>query len=173
MAVKQISTQEGISPQLIPMIDIMFLLLLFFMLGADMGQREFEEVRLPVADGVKEDKEEVGSKSRPLTVNCYHLAENEVNCPAYANIDTCVVEAHWRIGIKGIDYAPDKLKDVMEKEASTERTDSKNLLLSERKVQIRADGSALYGHVQKVMNTCAEVGIYKIEIGAAAKVENN
>jgi biopolymer transport protein ExbD len=170
VAVKQVQTQEGINPQIIPMIDIMFLLLLFFMLGADMGQREFEEVKLPQADGVKEDKDPAPGETRPLTVNCYHLYETEVKCPAYEAGNVCVNDAHWRIGIKGIDYTPDKLKDVLEKEAASDRKDTTNLLISERKVQIRADGSALYGHVQKVMNTCAEVGIYKIEIGAALKM---
>ncbi|HVY60956.1 MAG TPA: biopolymer transporter ExbD [Planctomycetota bacterium] len=172
MAVKQVQTSEGINPQIIPMIDIMFLLLLFFMLGADMGQRELEEVKLPVADGVKEDKGDSMGDKRPLTVNCYHVYETEATCPAYAAGNVCVNDAHWRIGIKGVDYSPDKLKDVLEKEAALERHDTTNLLISERLVQIRADASALYGHVQKVMNTCAEVGIYKVEIGAAAKVEN-
>jgi len=168
MAVKQIQTSEGINPQIIPMIDIMFLLLLFFMVGADMGQREFEDVKLPVADQVKPDDNEVGSKGRPLTVNCYHIDEREVGCKAYIDGQTCVEESHWKIGIKGIDYAPDKLKDVLEREAALERNDPANPTISEKKVQIRADQSALYGHVQKIMNTCGEVGIYKVEIGAAA-----
>ena len=38
------------------MIDIMFLLLLFFMLGADMGQREKEELILPNADKIKDEE---------------------------------------------------------------------------------------------------------------------
>jgi biopolymer transport protein ExbD len=170
MAVKQIQTSEGINPQIIPMIDIMFLLLLFFMLGADMGQRELEEVRLPVADQVKEDKDDGDKKSRPLVVNCYHLDEREAPCKPYADGATCTDERHWRIGIKGIDYEPDKLREVLNREADLERNDPSNPTISERKVQIRADQSALYGHVQKVMNTCAEVGIYKVEIGAAAAV---
>ena len=54
--------QEEIPCNLIPMIDIMFLLLLFFMLGADMGQRELEDVILPKALNVKEEKGDVGVK---------------------------------------------------------------------------------------------------------------
>ncbi len=168
MAVKQLVLAEGINPQLIPMIDVMFLLLLFFMLGADMGQRELEEVKLPIAEDVKEDKQE---RVRPLTVNCYHLGDHEVPCSHYAAGAVCVDDQHWRIGIKGKDYTPEQLKPVLDSEAELERKDPNNKLLSERQVQIRADQSALYGHVQKVMNTCAEVGIYKVEIGAAAKVD--
>ena len=32
---------------------------------------------------------------------------------------------------------------------------------------IRADQAALYSYVQRAMNSCADAGIYKIEIGAA------
>ena len=44
MSRKKGGAAEHVNPNLIPMIDIMFLLLLFFMLGADMSQRELEEV---------------------------------------------------------------------------------------------------------------------------------
>jgi biopolymer transport protein ExbD len=38
---------------------------------------------------------------------------------------------------------------------------------SDRTVLVRADASAPYGFVQEVMNSCAKVGIYKLECGAA------
>ena len=43
------SSESEISPNLVPMIDIMFLLLLFFMLSADMSQHDQEELKLPQA----------------------------------------------------------------------------------------------------------------------------
>ena len=49
MGFKTIKAEEDVSPNLIPMIDIMFLLLLFFMLNADMSQRELEELTPPIA----------------------------------------------------------------------------------------------------------------------------
>src|SRR4051812_21814763 len=98
MAVRQIVTQESINPNIIPMIDIMFLILLFFMLSADMGNRELEEVILPLADNVQEDKDSDG-KSRPITVNCYH--DYDVNCSNYGPNKICVDDNHWRIGIRG------------------------------------------------------------------------
>jgi biopolymer transport protein ExbD len=164
MAVKQIVTQESINPNLIPMIDIMFLILLFFMLSADMGARELEDVILPIATNVVKDETEENPKASPrLLINCYHP---EV-CKIYDAGEVCVDDDHWKIGIRGTDYTKDTLKERLQKEADVDR-DPNNLTVSERKVQIRADRSALYGHVQRVMNTCAEVGIYKIEIGAAA-----
>ena len=39
------SIVEEIAPNLIPLVDIMFLLLLFFILGTDMGHRQLEDVK--------------------------------------------------------------------------------------------------------------------------------
>lgn len=157
------------SPNLIPMIDIMFLLLLFFMLGADMSQRELEEVILPHAKSVKEDKggEEVGKKR--LTINVYHKYRSaNFICPAVERGDVCRDVKHWLIGVRGKDFTDlEKLRAFLDKDAAEFRTDPKNPTISERKVMIRADAAAPYGRVQVVMNTCTKVGIYKIECGAA------
>ncbi|HEV3029560.1 MAG TPA: biopolymer transporter ExbD, partial [Planctomycetota bacterium] len=63
--------QDTLAPNLIPMIDIMFLLLLFFMLGADMGQRSLEEVQLPLADSAENEPPRTGPDSR-VTINAHH-----------------------------------------------------------------------------------------------------
>ncbi|MBI4600872.1 MAG: biopolymer transporter ExbD [Planctomycetes bacterium] len=177
--------QEDVAPNLIPMIDIMFLLLLFFMLGADMGQRELEEVMLPKALAVKEEKEsEKTEGEEKLVVNVYHLYD--VECGSYGEdpvtkkLLTCRDASHWRIGIKGTDY-PDrkKLEARLKVEGDRGRVGKMDKLssgqqvpISERPVMIRADASAPYGQVQEVVNSCAKVGIYKIECGAARPPES-
>ncbi len=170
---KRLQVQEEISPNLIPMIDIMFLLLLFFMLGADMGQRELEEVVLPKALAVKEEKEVIGEKNDKIVVNVYHLYD--VVCEAYKGNKVCREKKHWRIGIRGRDFTdPKQLEIYLKREGDASRAAPMNALstgqavpFSERTVSIRADASAPYGQVQEVVNTCAKVGIYKIECGAA------
>ena len=170
MAVKQVSSADSVAPNLIPMVDIMFLLLLFFMLGADMGQRELEDVMLPTAADVKEDKAETPKGSLPrVNINVYHSYDT-AKCANYTKEQPCTDESHWAIGVRGVDYTPETIKALLQKEADLERTDVNNLTISERRVMIRADRAALYGFVQKVMNACAEVGIYKVEIGAATKM---
>jgi len=173
----KLQVQEEISPNLIPMIDIMFLLLLFFMLGADMGQRELEEVMLPKALAVKEDREEPGGrKNDKLVVNVYHRYDGEAAaCVPYKNGDVCREKKHWRIGIRGRDFTDlKKLEAQLKIEADPLRTapaaklsSGQALPPSDRTVIVRADASAPYVYVQDVMNTCAKVGIYKIECGAA------
>jgi len=165
MAVKQVATQEGINPQIIPMIDIMFLLLLFFMVGADMGQRELEDVRLPLlAMAMPIDK--APDAVRSLTINCYHVPEAE--CREYAGDGICAEDTHWRIGIRGRDVAVEDLASVLEPFAAAHRKmlDPDVPLLSELPVQIRADRSILYGRVQAITSACGAVGIYRAEIGA-------
>jgi len=170
MAKKKSEAQHQ-NPNLIPMIDIMFLLLLFFMLGADMGQRELEEVMLPKASSMKEDKENKEKDKNKLTVNVYH--RYEVKCQFYEKNQVCRDDAHWRTGIKGKDYSePEKLGGYLKKEADASRgLDPKNPQVSELKVQIRADMSAPYGLAQRAMNTCAKAGIYKVEVGVARPMD--
>lgn len=160
--------QEDVSPNLIPMIDIMFLLLLFFMLGADMGHRELEEVSLPKAYSIKEDKDAKGKARDRLTINIYHRYPNELQCAAFAASRVCREESHWRIGIKGGDYNdPERLVTILKKEADLYRDKGKDGGASDRRVMVRADATSPYGFIQDVMNACARVGIYQIECGAA------
>ncbi len=162
--------QEDISPNVIPMIDIMFLLLLFLMVAADMGAREYEEVKLPIAKDIKEDKEEK-LKDKRLTVNVFHVYERDLRCDAFSGGDVCIDETHWKIGIKGQEYTRDGVKDFLKARADEKRPPNDLSAPSELRVMIRADQAALYGFVQKVMNGCALAGIYKIEFGAAEEVK--
>ncbi len=177
----KLKIEEDVSPNLVPMIDIMFLLLLFFMLSADMGQRELEEVHLPKAISVKEDKENKKKEEvERVTINVYH--DPKINCGEYRKGDVCrkmcdpntLKGGHWYIGIKGADFVPagtdiERLVKRLKKEADMQKgTDAKNPNISERRVMIRADASSPYEFAQRVMNSCAMAGIYKIEVGAAA-----
>jgi len=161
--------KEDISPNLIPMIDIMFLLLLFFMLGADMGQREKEELILPNADKVKEEKKE--REGSLTTINIHHQPDKGVACPIADNGGICRDESHWKWAISGHDYNKDTIKPQLQiladfnLQATPDPVAKKRL--SERKVLIRADKDAPYGDVQKVIEYAGVAGMYEIEIGAA------
>ncbi|MEK7447999.1 MAG: biopolymer transporter ExbD [Planctomycetota bacterium] len=174
--VRSIAAQDTIQPNLIPMVDIMFLLLLFLMLGSDMGQRELEAVILPKGIYVKEDKAPKGVvEEQRTTINVYHLQDSgvdSVQCEVYAKRETCRNPKHWRIAVRGKDFlAPDdkKFKELLKDEADIGRK-KKTDKVSERKIMLRADGSAPYSLVQGVMHSCAFAGIYKIECGAARVV---
>ena len=145
---------ETVAPNLVPMIDIMFLLLLFFMLSADMSQREIEDVALPPAESAKDDR---GNDAR-VTVNIYHAYD--VRCAEAAAGHVCREERHWRLGIRGRDFAdPAVLREWLQLETRP----------AECEVHIRADLSAPYGLAQRVMHACVKVGISRIEVGVAKK----
>ena len=69
--------------------------------------------------------------------------------------------------------SPDTIAEFLSVEASLELEDlppgapAGTKQLSKRRVMIRADGLAMYGYVQKVLEGCAKAGIYKIELAAA------
>jgi biopolymer transport protein ExbD len=163
--------KEDISPNLIPMIDIMFLLLLFFMLGADMGQREKEELILPNADKVKEEDKARHQGEFLTTINIHHSPDKGVVCPIADNGGICRDESHWKWAISGHDYNKDTIKPQLQILADLNLQSAPDPIakkkLSERKVLIRADKDAPYGDVQKVIEYCGVAGMYKIEIGAA------
>jgi biopolymer transport protein ExbD len=179
VAVKQVSAESAVAPNLVPMVDIMFLLLLFLMVVSDQSQRELEEVKLPQAKSVQEDKPDVDTTkidNQRLTINVYHGPE--ITCDNYDK-GLCRDDRHWRIGIKGEDFNETaaleaKLTQLVEidreKRGENVKVEAgKPKPPSEMKVMIRGDGAALYSHVQRAMNACGTVGIYKIEIGAAEK----
>src|SRR3989442_12800213 len=94
---RQGTLEEGVSPNLIPMIDIMFLLLLFFMLGADMSQRELTAVILPEASEVQEAKNEREKGAEYLTLNIHPMrdatSEQDAMSPTFRD------ESNWRFAI--------------------------------------------------------------------------
>ena len=163
--------EESISPNLIPMIDIMFLLLLFFMLSADMSQRQLEEVVLPQASHVKEDPNAGVEGETTTTINIHHSTEKGVNCAVYANGGVCREPTHWQWAIRGKDYNATSIRDQLQIEAQLHMETAMDVkahkILSALRVLIRADSGAPYGDVQKVIETCGTVGIYKVEVAAA------
>ena len=166
------AAEESVACNLIPMIDVMFLLLLFFMLGADMTQRQFEEVRLPRAEQCKVDDGTHGSELGRVTVNVFHPAASErVVCPAFAAGGACRDESHWRISIRGETYTTASVRAVLDDEAdrdrSTEPAKDGGPPVSNRELMIRADADAPYSVIRSVIESCAAVRLYKIEVGAA------
>jgi biopolymer transport protein ExbD len=156
---RQPKISQHVNPNLIPMIDIMFLLLLFFMLGADMGHRELESVRLPLSKEAKGDTQQ--EKEGRLTINANH--KEQATCPEYKNKMICRHEAHWEIAFRGKDCtAPAALAKALTETATTDR-----MVLADRRVMIRADAGAPFGLPQRAMNVCAQQGIFRIEVGAA------
>jgi len=146
---KALEVEENVACNLIPMIDIMFLLLLFFMLSADMTTRVTEDIKLPIADKVKEDPKQKGF---PVTT------VNLVN-----------EGGAWFVKILGRPYADwnnlhSKLNELAQD--SPEPTNVPGSFFSTRAIMLRADATAPYKEVQRLIQLCSKVGLYKIEVVA-------
>lgn len=164
--------KEDVTANLIPMIDIMFLLLLFFMLGADMTERERAELVLPSADMVN-DTDQVKSTDDQFrtTINVAHKPdEGGFTCPINAKGGVCR-EDHWQILVQSnlfdLDTIQPEIVQLAESAMEAEIDPVAGKRLSKRKIVIRADKGAPYGYVQALIQNCGLSGIYKIEVGAA------
>ncbi|MDZ4774410.1 MAG: biopolymer transporter ExbD [Planctomycetota bacterium] len=160
--------KEDVSPNVVPMIDIMFLLLLFFMLGADMSQRESVEVQLPKADMVKEDKEEkIQDPETTINVHPDPAVSEAVFLDPRASRDQTL----WVISLRGNPYTVEQLKTQLKIEADEFLEDQVDpqagRKLSRKKVLIRAERTAPFGLVQKVIETAGAVGMYKVEVAGS------
>ena len=153
------AVQEELAPNLIPMVDIMFLLLLFFMLSADMGQRALEDVNLPAAKAARKDDE----MNDRLTINIFHAPT--LPCRVHGSGSICREERHWRTHVSGREFRDAvALGAYLKGQAPRTAPGSR---VSDRKVMIRVDSGAPYGLAQQAINACTECGLYRLEVGAA------
>lgn len=168
---KMPAVQDPQTPNLIPMIDIMFLLLLFFMLGADMAARESETVLLPETDKAKEIDVTVNEEEPESTINIHHEVAGDGACAVYDNEGVCREKTHWLWSISGRDYTREtiveKLKELAESAPEPVPDPDAKKILSKRKVLIRADRTAPYGDVQKVIELCGAATLYKVSVVGA------
>lgn len=172
MGFHEIKTSEEVAPNLVPMVDIMFLLLLFFMLNADMSQKELEDVVSPLARAaIKDDTTQLTPENARITVNI-HLSKNAPPRPANATELTYIPDEFWQITMQAVHYSFDvsglerlksKLTDManVKREKASDRNSP-----SERTLMIRADKQAPYKLIQKVYEQAAQARIYKIEVSA-------
>jgi len=170
-------TEESVYMNVIPMVDIMFLLLLFFMLTADFGARELEAVELAAGKTIKEDKQEE-AKGR-MNLNVYHtptkMESGAVTCGDFDAMRPCREDSHWNIAIRGKRYgstqletwAKDEAYKQKKKDGKSEKEALDPLTTTELRIMIRADLRAPFRFIQEIQEAMAQAGIYKLEYGAA------
>lgn len=142
-------TIENCGFNMTPMIDIVFQLIIFFMLITDMTQTEMEQVIQPVAKKVLEDKNK--PKER-LIVNVFKNS----------------VTQKWELKFRGKRFNDVKVLKNRLSEYANRFKDPKFPALSNVSIMLRADARAPFEEVQKVLQICGDnqVRIYKVEINA-------
>ena len=132
-----------------PMIDVVFLLLIFFMVVVDMTQKDLADLTLPLAITAEPDK--ANDKDKRYIVN---------------------VDRQGFIKYKGGDFTLGELKQLLNR---LKRHYGKykdfgkppNIVkASELFVLVRADKDTPWQHVQWIMTIMAEEKLYKLQFGA-------
>jgi len=123
-----------------PMIDIVFLLIIFFMCVAEMSKLEIESITLPEASQAREKPEPHGR----LTVNVMQNGVYRVN---------------------GETYSADDLKRLVRREAIRKGLGPNGN--SALPVRIRADAHVPYKYVQRVMTDCRAAKVWMLSFGVS------
>ena len=139
---------EEIDLDMTPMIDVVFLLIVFFMIVVDLTQQDLVLLQLPNSEMGTKDK---NPEKNRVTVNVTWDEETKTS----------------KIIAKRQEYTPDELKDWLYPIARL-KINPKNKL-SEIPILIRCDKDAPFRKVQEVMQICADkdIKIYKVLIAAA------
>ncbi|MCZ6597926.1 MAG: biopolymer transporter ExbD [Planctomycetota bacterium] len=144
-----------------PMIDVVFLLIIFFMIITDLTQQELEEIKLPVAQTCVPD-EPVQGVVRPI-VNIDYTGKMVVMRETYFDPETGDLKP-----LEGFlaDQARRMPKEGLDKDKPIGPT---NPPIPSNPLLIRADKNTEFKYIQKLMELCGKKGIqiWKIELAAA------
>ena len=132
--------------QLTSLIDVIFLLLIFFMCGTELNKLENETVTLPVAYKACV-KEEPGGSRMVVTI-----------APAAA-------PEGWALRVQKKTYTAGELERLIAESAVAAGPDAAGG--SAMAVKIRADAGCPYKRVQEVMAICARSGVRRLSFGAS------
>ena len=141
MKFKQINSEEEIGFQVASMIDIVFLLLIFFIVASQLQDLELEkQVSLPIADSAQTKKSD-------------GVQEILIN-----------VLSNGTVKVSGSVLPMEKLAEELRKVAESSDKD-------EKKIFIRGDKNAHYGRIMRIMRSCAEAGLWNVSFAAFQEAE--
>ncbi len=149
---KKALEQKADELNMTPMIDVVFNLLIFFMIVTDMTSKTLENLTLPKSTQAVED---TGDESeRRVVINIVQK-----------NPETFAQDKEVEIIIKKKVYDLNSLKEHLFKQADTKRDLTHPSQPSEIFVLIRCDQDIRWREVQWVMQACADpaVRIYKLQ----------
>ena len=155
----QVDPPPGID--LTPMIDIVFNLIIFFMIVSELSNLDVEQVELPFADSAEEAKPGgTDGGDKVLQINVMETGIIKVRSKPYtADPQQKASGRHAWLG------------DMLEAEAAGYEREppdpsNPNVQPSKLRVNIRADKRSQFKLVQQVFDICVKNGIYKTSLAA-------
>ncbi|TET39097.1 MAG: biopolymer transporter ExbD [Planctomycetota bacterium] len=148
--------EHKIDMNLTPMIDVVFLLLIFFMIVSELSALDAEQMTLPWAHMAKPpDPAALAAQKHGLVV----INVLKPTDPNEAGI----------IRIRGKKLDKEKLREHLRAAANSVPWENTKKRISTLRVLIRADMECRYEAVQIVFDACQVNGIYKTEIAGSGK----
>ena len=151
-----------------PMVDIVFLLIIFFMIITDLSQQDLEELKLPMAEAAVEDKPDP-NVVRPV-INILPTGRMVVKG------DTIFApENQEKNDMKAVElYLFDQRTKMMRGERGKgwdyfDIENGEGPKLPDNPLLLRADQNTPFKHIQKVMELCgkSEIASWRLELAAA------
>ena len=139
---------------LTPMIDVVFLLLIFFMIVSELSALDAEAMTLPWAVTAVPPEPGTNKKHDLVVVNV--LESKDPNLPG-------------EVRIRGKKLDKEKLREHLRAAANAVEWENPKKRISTLRVLIRADYACRYEAVQVVFDACQVNGIYKTEIAGSGK----
>ncbi len=139
---KRVKTPKDAKMDMTPMIDIVFLLIIFFMLVTEMVKMEIETITLPFALSAKEEEEK--KKEKRIVVN---LTEKGT-----------IKWMHKKL-------MPEEFLTIVRAAAALCPLDPDKLPIMS--VKVRADAQCEYKYVQDVMAQCMKAFVWKLSFGVS------
>ncbi len=160
---KKRALDSGVELDMTPMIDIVFLLIAFFMIVSDLSNLNIQPVILPVAD--KATVPQKGPKDRSVIINI-----------VLKNTETGKAEVRYMGQEKGL--TAEELTAILREEVAAfgvfepnpTRPDKKDSLLQ---VLVRCDEGAQSGTIHTVYKACQQAKIYKVRVAALSERSGN
>lgn len=141
-----------------PMIDIVFNLIIFFMIVSELSNLTVEQLELPFADRAEKAKPGASDTGKILQVNVMPTGIVKIRGQAYTGDPKLKGKYPW-------------LQEFLEIEAAgydreAPEPGQQGTPPSALRVNIRADKEVRFQYVQQVFDACVRNGIYKTSIGA-------
>lgn len=148
----EMQSGEDASMNMTPMIDMVFNLLIFFMLISDLNQKDLVELTLPVAYMAEEDKGQEEDDRVILNVDRYGRIMWKQNAVNMDELGTILSTARDRYQLKMQQLGKSGLEDI-----------GGGAKASKLYVLLRADRDTPWQHVQWLMTIMAEQKLYKLQ----------
>jgi biopolymer transport protein ExbD len=159
-AARKVLAQETGEMDMTPMIDVVFNLLIFFMIVTDLSQKDLADLTLPLANHAVQDKADDPDDRIFLNVDQYGRIKHRGVTITMDELGTVLDQAKRVYNLKKKAEGEDGMEEV-----------APGAFASKLYVLLRADRDTPWQHVQWLMTIMAEQKIYKLQFATKKYVD--